>query len=228
MTTVGVVIPTLNEARTLPALLGDLRALAEPTEVVVVDGGSRDGTREVAARLGARVVDAPPGRGGQLNAGAARAAGEWLCFLHADVRMPAAARDALRAAIRNPVMAAAVWRLAIDATGTWPRLMEFGARLRDRLGGLPYGDQGLLVRRSLFDAAGGFPDVPVMEDVAMLRRLRRHARIHRLAAPLVVSARRWERQGPFRTWVRNSLLIAAYLAGVAPRRLARWYTPEPR
>jgi hypothetical protein len=101
--------------------------------------------------------------------------------------------------------------------------MEWGARIRDRLGGLPYGDQGLLVRRSAFERLGGFPDVPIMEDVAMVRALRSLVRIERLRAPLLVSPRRWQREGPYRTWLRNSLLITAYHAGVSPGTLARWY-----
>jgi hypothetical protein len=136
--------------------------------------------------------------------------------------MPVPARAELLRAVGAPIEAA-VWRLAIDAGGSWPRVMEWGARLRDRLGGLPYGDQGLLVRRSLFERIGGFPGVPIMEDVAMVRAIRSRVRIERLRAPLLVSPRRWQREGPYRTWLRNSLLITAYHAGVSPGTLARWY-----
>jgi len=218
----GVVIPTLNEAETLPRLLGDVAQLGISTDVVVADGGSTDATLEVARAAGARVVTAHRGRGPQLNAGAAAARGDWLCFLHADVRMSEPARAELLRALGNST-AAAVWRLAIDAGGSWPRIMEWGARLRDRLGGLPYGDQGLLVKRSLFESVGGFPDVPIMEDVAMVRALRSRVRIERLRAPLLVSPRRWQREGPYRTWLRNSFLITAYHAGVSPVTLAKWY-----
>jgi rSAM/selenodomain-associated transferase 2 len=222
----GVVIPTLNEARDLPSLLQDLHRLGVPTEIVVADGGSRDETAAVAARHGARAVTVPRGRASQMNAGAAAAQAPWLCFLHADVRMPAPARRELERVVEQNRAQAAVWSLAIDAVGMWPRVMEWGARVRDRLGGLPYGDQGLLVRRDLFAALGGYPAIPVMEDVALIRALRRRARVDRLRAPLVVSPRRWQREGPYRTWLRNSLLIGAYLAGAHPRRLARWYRPE--
>jgi hypothetical protein len=140
--------------------------------------------------------------------------------------MPAPARRELERVVEQNRAQAAVWSLAIDAVGMWPRVMEWGARVRDRLGGLPYGDQGLLVRRELFAALGGYPAIPVMEDVALIRALRRRARVDRLRAPLVVSPRRWQREGPYRTWLRNSLLIGAYLAGAHPRRLARWYRPE--
>jgi rSAM/selenodomain-associated transferase 2 len=226
MKRLGVVIPTLNEAQHLPGILEDLARVALPHEVVVADGGSGDDTLGIARAAGVRGVSAPRGRGPQLNAGAAVLDCEWLCFLHADVRMPDAARAELERAAADSAVQAAVWALRIDATGFWPRFMELGTALRDRLGGLPYGDQGLLVRQELFRAVGGFPELPVMEDVALIRALGRRARIERLQAPLVVSPRRWLREGPYRTWIRNSLLLTAYLAGVSPERLERWYRAE--
>lgn len=222
----GIVIPTLNEADTVAGVLQDVGRLACATDVVVADGGSRDGTARVATAAGARVVEAPRGRGPQLNAGARAARGEWLCFLHADVRMPPTARAALERALDDHAVDAAVWGFHIDASGFWPRVMEVGTRVRHRLGGLPYGDQGLLVRRHIFEAVGGYPEVPIMEDVAVVRALRRHARVRRLGAPLLVSPRRWEREGPYRTWARNVFLLGAYLLGVPPERLARWYRAE--
>jgi rSAM/selenodomain-associated transferase 2 len=221
----GVVIPTLNESTCLPGLLSDLAALAVPTDIVVADGGSSDDTVAVGRAHGARVVSASRGRAPQMNTGAAEVRGEWLCFLHADVRMSEAARRVLADALdaeRN----AAVWRLTIDHADGWARIMEWGARLRDRVGGLPYGDQGLVVRRSLFEAVGGFPLVPIMEDVALGRAVRARTSVTRLEAPLLVSPRRWLRQGPYRTWLRNMALITAYAAGVPPERLARWYPAE--
>lgn len=227
MPTLGVVIPTLNEAGTVPGVLSDLAQLRQPTAVVVADGGSTDGTAAVAMRHGALVVSAQGGRGPQLNAGAAVLDTEWLLFLHADVRLPEDARLALERAVAE-TQDAAVFALAIDARGVWPRLMELGARLRDRLGGLPYGDQGLLVRRRQFDRVGGYPDVPIMEDVEIVRALRRLGPIRRLPAALHVSPRRWLREGPFRAWARNVALLVAWMAGVSPHRLARWYRPEGR
>jgi rSAM/selenodomain-associated transferase 2 len=221
----GVVIPTFNEAPSLPGILADLRLLRVPHTVVIVDGGSHDATREIAAALGARVVTVPRGRGPQLNAGARVLDTEWLLFVHADVRMPEAARMALTQALAGGAETA-VFALAIDAPGVWPRVMELGARLRDRMGGLPYGDQGLLVRRRLFEEVGGYPAIPVMEDVAIVRALGRRAPLRRLPGPLRVSPRRWRREGPYRTWARNAVLLAAYLAGVSPHRLARWYRPD--
>ncbi len=226
VSTVGVVIPTLNEAAYLPGILNDVAHLAVPHEVVVADGGSHDDTLTVAREAGARVVVASRGRGTQLNAGAAAVESDWLCFLHADVRMPRSARAELERTVADTAVQVAVWGLRIDAGGFWPRFMELGNALRDRIGGLPYGDQGLLVRRELFATVGGFPPFPIMEDVAFIRTLRRRARIERLGAALGVSPRRWLREGPYRTWIRNSLLLSAYLAGASPQRLVRWYRPE--
>jgi rSAM/selenodomain-associated transferase 2 len=223
---VGIVVPALNEAAHLDGILSDVRAIECVGDVLVVDGGSSDGTVELARSAGARVITAARGRGQQLNAGARAVAGDWLCFLHADVRMPRGARDALPAAVADERVSAAVWRFAVDAGGLWFRLIELGAWIRDRIGGLTYGDQGLLVRRSLYEAVGGFPEIPVMEDVAMIRALKRRGVVHHLDASLVVSARRWEREGPFKTWIRNALLVTAYLGGVPPKRLVRWYRPE--
>jgi rSAM/selenodomain-associated transferase 2 len=224
----GVVIPSLNEGDNLPGILRDLSQLDVAVDVVVVDGGSVDDTVAVAQRHGARVIETPPGRGAQLRAGAGVLGCDWLCFVHADVRMPERARAALERAVSEGDVSAAVWRLAIDRPGWWFRVIEFGGMLRDRLGGLPYGDQGLLVRRELYDAVGGYPDLPIMEDVAIVRALGRLGRVRRFRAPLLVSSRRWVREGPYRTWFRNVALLSAYLAGVSPQRLVKWYRPEPR
>ena len=223
----SVVIPTLDEAARLPRLLRDLQALSVPHEIIVADGGSMDGTPGAAVALGACVVRAHRGRGRQLAAGAAAAKGEWLLFLHADARLTPAALRAAEATLDRPETAAAAWPLAIDGTGAWLRWIERAAALRWRLTGLAYGDQGLLVRRSLYDAVGGYPETRIMEDVVLMRRLARHARVERLSAPILADPRRWRREGRVRGTLRNALLITLFLAGVTPDRLARWYRPEP-
>jgi hypothetical protein len=167
------------------------------------------------------------GRGHQLRAGAAAAVGEWLLVLHADTRVtPEALAEAVRA-LGNHEVQCACWPLAIEGEGAWYRVIELGAALRWRLFGLAYGDQGLLVRRSLYQAAGGYPELGIMEDVVLIRRLGRLARIVRFRAPLLTDARRWAREGPVRASLRNVALLTLYLAGAAPDRLARWYAPEP-
>ncbi|MGH7538056.1 MAG: TIGR04283 family arsenosugar biosynthesis glycosyltransferase [Gemmatimonadales bacterium] len=228
---IGVVIPALNEEFSLPGLLADLGGLARevPLDVVVADGGSTDGTVSSARGLGVRTIIGPRGRGRQLNAGAAATRGKWLLFLHADCRMPPDARRALLAAITGePQLEAAVFRFAIDLPRIWKRFIEVGQALRERLYGLPYGDQGLLIRRELFSSLGGFPDIDLMEDVAMIRRLkRRGVQWQRLPAPLLTSGRRYLAGGPLRTWLKHAVLISLYFAGVSPHRLARWHNANP-
>jgi rSAM/selenodomain-associated transferase 2 len=224
----SVVIPTLNESARLPRILADLRALPVSYEVVVADGGSEDGTREVAREAGAGVVESPPGRGRQLRRGVAAAGAPWLLVLHADVRAsPAALAEAAAFVRRDDPGRFAAWPLAIDAAGAWLRLVERVAAARWRIFGLPYGDQGLVLHRSRYDRAGGYPEAPIMEDVALVRGLRRVARQTRFREPLVADARRYLREGRVRRAATNAALITLFAAGVSPARLAQWYRPEP-
>jgi hypothetical protein len=172
------------------------------------------------------VVSTERGRGRQLTAGVAASSGDWLLVVHADARLPAASLGAAQAAMARPDVQAAAWPLAIDGTGVWLRVVERGAALRWRLTGLAYGDQGLLLRRSLYDAVGGYPETRIMEDVVLIRRIARLARVERLSPPILADARRWRREGRVRGTLRNAALITLFLAGVAPDRLARWYRPE--
>lgn len=181
----------------------------------------------MAAAHGARVVRAPRGRGRQLAAGVGAATGDWLLVVHADARLTPEALQAGEAALRRADVQAAAWPLVIDGEGRWLRWVERGAALRWRLTGLAYGDQGLLVRRSLYDAVGGYPDTRIMEDVVLIRRIVRVARVERLPAPILADARRWRREGQVRGTLRNVALLTLFLAGIAPDRLARWYLPEP-
>lgn len=225
----GIVIPTLNEARHLPRLLDDLAHLDTAHRVVVVDGGSRDGTRTVARGRGARVVEAPRGRSSQLRAGARTLRSPWLLFLHADVRVPPPARRLLDRWLEADGHGddAAFFRFRLAGDRWLWRLIEAGQRIRERVTGLAYGDQGLLVRRRVFQSVGGFPDLPIMEDVEIVRRLRRRGPVRRLPAAVVSSPRRYEREGPLRAVLRNGLLVCLHLAGVAPGTLARWYRSPP-
>jgi rSAM/selenodomain-associated transferase 2 len=194
----------------------------------VADGGSSDGTVELAAARGCAVVRSASGRGRQLRAGVAASRGEWLLVLHADARLSAGALSEAEAALRQPGLRAAAWPLTIDGAGTWLRWVEWGTTLRWRLFGLAYGDQGLLVTRSLYDAAGGYPDSSILEDAALSRRIARLAVVRHFRAPILVDARRWRREGQVRATLRNWALLALFVAGVQPERLARWYLPEPK
>jgi len=222
----SVVIPALDEATTIGGLLADLRALSVPYEVVVVDGGSQDGTLDVCRAAGARVLETARGRGLQLRAGAGAARAPLLAFLHADVRLAPAAVAQLDRVARTGTACALAFRLRIDAPGPSFRLIEWGANLRSGLLGLPWGDQGLIVSRNQYLRAGGYPDIPLMEDVVLVRALGRLARVRLLDAPVHVSARRWRSDGPLRRMLGNWLLLARYLAGTPPERLAARYRPE--
>jgi rSAM/selenodomain-associated transferase 2/rSAM/selenodomain-associated transferase 1 len=218
----SVVLPVLNEEQRLPALLKELQGLA--AEVVVVDGGSTDATAAIAERCGARLVRTAPGRGTQLRAGADAARSEWLFFLHADCRVTAAVRAALGEFLsRAQSDEYAHFRFALEGQGPFLRFIEFGQALREWMFGLPYGDQGLLVSRTLYDAVSGYPDWPLMEDVGILDRLRRRGRRIALPTRLETSARRYQTEGRIRGWLRNLALMTLFRCGASPDRLVRWY-----
>ena len=218
----SVIIPTLNAADPLPALLAGLRACA--AEIVVADGGSTDGTARLAERAGALAVDAPRGRGHQLAAGAAAASGDWLLFLHADCRLGNGWEAAVRAFIAAPGAAgrAGYFAFALDDPIPAARRLERLVRWRCRLLALPYGDQGLLISRRLYDEVGGFAAIPLMEDVDLVRRLGRR-RLAAISLPLYSSARRYREDGYLRRKLRNLFCLSLYFAGVKPRHIARIY-----
>jgi rSAM/selenodomain-associated transferase 2 len=217
---IAVVIPTLNAAGTLPATLACLAGLP----VVVADGGSTDGTEDVARAAGAQLVRAPRGRGPQLVAGTAAAATPWLLLLHADTRPDPAWRAAAAAFVADPAngVRAAYFRFALDDTSPAARRLERAVAWRCRRLALPYGDQGLLVSRALLDAVGGIRPLPLMEDVDLVRRIGR-TRLSALDVPFVTSAEKWRRQGYMRRSARNLACLLLWFAGVPPRLIARLY-----
>jgi rSAM/selenodomain-associated transferase 2 len=166
-------------------------------------------------------IHALRGRARQMNAGAAVARGGWLLFLHADTRLADGWRHAIEAADPDPDISAGCFRFALDSPSVAARVLEIGVRMRVHLFGLPYGDQGLFVRRAAFDALNGYADLPIMEDVDLVRRLRSQGRLLRSALPAVTSARRWERDGWVRRTLRHLALILLYFCGVPPERLIR-------
>ena len=222
----SVVIATRNEAARLPALLAQLAAApALVREVLVVDGGSADGTGWLARLAGARHLCTEPGRGVQLGRGAAAAEGPWLLLLHADVRLPQGWAERVRRSLARPGAAERAWyfELAIASSRPELRLLELAVRLRSRWCQLPYGDQGLLLHRDLYAAVGGMRPLPLMEDLDLVERLRRRARLCSLALPLEVDGRRWLRQGLWRTSWGNLQLRRAWRRGVPAVELARRY-----
>ena len=218
----SIVIPVLDDADGLAALLAMLSGGPRIGEVIVVDGGSRDGSAEVAAAAGARVIEAPRGRGGQLAAGAAEAAGQWLLFLHAACRPLPGWEAAMRDFIDGPAEVAGYFTLALDDPAPAARRLERLVAWRCRTLALPYGDQGLLISRPLYDAVGGYRTLPLMEDVDLVRRLGR-ARLRPIGATMLASARRYRRDGYWRRPLRNLCCLALYFAGVSPERIARLY-----
>jgi rSAM/selenodomain-associated transferase 2 len=218
----SVVIPTLDAAdglaRCLPALAEGLGA-GLIRELVISDGGSTDATLTIAEAAGAVVVAGPPSRGGQLRRGAAAAGGAWLLFVHADTALPPGWADCVISHMADG--RPAFFRLRFDAPGMAAGTVAGWANLRSRWLGLPYGDQGLLVPRAAYDRAGGYPDIPLMEDVALVRALRPRP----VGLPLAVttSAERYRRAGWLRRGGRNLSLLLRYLLGADPARLARRY-----
>jgi rSAM/selenodomain-associated transferase 2 len=219
-----VVIPTLNAAETLPQVRTALRSAPLITEIVVADGGSVDETTAVAEQAGMRVVAAGRGRGTQLAAGAAAASSDWLLFLHADCAPMPGWTAAVAAFIATPQAAgcAGYFDLAFDDPAPAARRLERIVAWRCRFLALPYGDQGLLISRTLYDAVGGFAPLPLMEDVDLARRLGRH-RLARIGAGCLASARRYRRDGYWRRPLRNLLCLSLYFAGLPPERIVALY-----
>jgi rSAM/selenodomain-associated transferase 2 len=221
----SIVVPTWNEAKNMEELAGSLAAQGREHEWIVADGGSADGTGELAERLGARVVSGARGRGAQLASGARAARGELLLFLHADARLAPGALDALAAAFADPRVIAAGLRQEIAHPARFYRWVERAANRRVRFGWV-YGDSGLCVRRAAYDAVGGFRALELFEDLDLSARLRRAGRVAFVpAAALLCSPRRWEREGRLACTLRNWILTVLWAAGVEPARLARFYPP---
>ncbi|MEO7385459.1 MAG: TIGR04283 family arsenosugar biosynthesis glycosyltransferase [Gammaproteobacteria bacterium] len=222
---VSVIIPVVGDNEKLARLLHRLRSLpVAPDEIVIVDGGSSAGCRSLARRFRCVYVGTRHGRGRQLHAGALRASGDVLWFLRADAEPPADGVSLIRG--RHLAGAAGgyfTFRFAGEATW-YKRLLARLINWRTRFG-TPYGDQGLFVERTAYDAVGGFADTPLFEEVPLVRALRRRGDFTRVAEDIGVSPRRWERDGWLWRSVANRLLVMAYMAGVPPRRLARRYQP---
>ncbi len=217
----SIIIPVLDEAaqlhRLLPLLVG-----VPGVEVIVVDGGSRDDSLAVAAAHGARTILAERGRAAQLNAGAAEAGGEFLLLLHADTIPPPDFLGAIRRTLAGPQMVAGAFRFSLREP-FWARwLVEKLVAWRCALWALPYGDQGLFLAHSLFRSLGGYAALPILEDVELVRRLRKLGRVGLTQEAAVTSARRWQRDGVLRTFLRHQCIVLGSALGVSAERLARW------
>ncbi|HEU0282595.1 MAG TPA: TIGR04283 family arsenosugar biosynthesis glycosyltransferase [Gallionella sp.] len=224
MKRISVIIPALNEAANIPNVLLALAPLrSRGHEVIVVDGGSSDGTAALATPLADRVLHASRGRALQMNAGARAAEGEMLWFLHADTLPPPNADELILQALAQGRRGWGHFDVRLSGTGALLRMVAFMMNRRSRLSGIATGDQGIFVRREVFEHAGGFPEISLMEDIALSRVLKRHSRPAHAAQGLVTSSRRWEQRGVWRTILLMWRLRLAYFLGADPRKLAGLY-----
>jgi rSAM/selenodomain-associated transferase 2 len=220
----SIVVPALDEAANLERLLPDLLARCSHAEVIVVDGGSADATAEVVGRFpGVRFIASARGRARQMNAGARVARGDALLFLHADTVLPDGAMAAIAQALADPSVVGGRFDVRFTSS-RWPfRVIAALMNRRSRWSGISTGDQGIFVTRTAFEALGGYPDIPLMEDIELTRRLKRLGRLASLGLRVTTSSRKWERDGIVRTVLLMWLLRALYFCGVSPVRLCGWY-----
>ncbi|HEY9650675.1 MAG TPA: TIGR04283 family arsenosugar biosynthesis glycosyltransferase [Coleofasciculaceae cyanobacterium] len=219
---ISVIIPVLNEAIAIRSVL--LNIVEAPNiEVIVADGGSQDKTVAIAQSLGANVIITTAGRANQMNAGAAVATGTILLFLHADTYLPNNFETLIVSALKDSRTIAGAFELRIDAELRGLRLIEQMVNWRSHILKMPYGDQAIFIRTTVFQDIGGFPNLPIMEDFKLMQRLKRRGRITILPAAVLTSGRRWQKLGVIKTTLINQLIILGYFLGISPSQLVQWY-----
>lgn len=220
----NIVIPALNEAANLERLLPELARTCREAEVIVVDGGSTDETKDLVGRFPrVTLIEAERGRARQMNAGARVATGRALLFLHADTTLPPGAQGAIQDALHSPDVVGGRFDVRFDNPRPIFTLIATMMNIRSRLSGISTGDQAIFVRRDTFEAMGGYAAIPLMEDVEFSRRLKRQGRLACLRLRVTTSARKWEQEGALRTIALMWTLRLLYAVGIPPARLHRWY-----
>ncbi|MBD2518698.1 TIGR04283 family arsenosugar biosynthesis glycosyltransferase [Nostoc sp. FACHB-973] len=222
---ISIIIPAINEAGNIKEAIATTQ-ISTNIEVIVVDGGSSDDTAAIAQSLGVKIISSSPGRAVQMNTGAVAASGEILLFLHADTRLPAGFDEMIRTVLQQPSTVAGAFNLRIDASLLSLRWVELGVKWRSHFCQMPYGDQAIFLTKAVFQQIGGFPELPIMEDFELIRRLKAKGRITIISTPVVTSARRWLQKGVFKTTLLNQIVIIAYLLGVSPEQIRHWYRGE--
>ena len=224
---ISIIIPTLNEASNLPAAV---ESCNDPhvREVIVVDGGSTDGTPAIGAAAQVRVLEGPPCRASQMNLGAEGARGSVLLFLHADCRLPDGFGREVARVLDIPGTAGGAFGLRIDSAGVLFRLIEKAVDGRSRWLGLPYGDQALFLEHDLFQRLGRYAQLPILEDLELVRRLHGYGAVRTAHMNVLTSSRRWRSTGPVRLTLIHQLVLWSYFSGVDPGRIATWYQRRTR
>jgi rSAM/selenodomain-associated transferase 2 len=222
---ISIIIPTLNEADNIQEAIISSQ-IGRNIEIIIVDGGSKDETLSIAKSLDVKVIISPPGRANQMNMGAMAANGEILLFLHADTRLPTNFAQMIRTTLAKPGIVAGAFTLRINAPNWGLRLVEFGVKWRSHLWQMPYGDQAIFITKEVFQNVGNFPEIPIMEDFALMKKLKTIGKISLLSKPVITSSRRWLKKGILQTTILNQIIIIAYLLGVSPQRIRNWYFPK--
>lgn len=218
----SVIIPVLNEEKTIAQTLEHLQKTA--VEIIIVDGGSTDNTVEIVQNMGIKTILSPePGRSNQMNTGAKYAIGKVLLFLHADTQLPHNYLQYIEESLEKPNTIAGAFLLKIESQNPLLRIVEKGVNARSRLLQMPYGDQGIFLKKETFETIGGFPDIPLMEDFQLMLTLKKQGKIRLAKAPVITSARRWEKLGVIKTTLINQKVILGYFLGVSPEKLKQWY-----
>ncbi len=220
----SVIVPMLNEASAIARTLEAIRTGAPQAEIIVVDGGSNDGSAEIARPRCDLVVEAPRGRALQMNSGAARSSGDALVFVHADTMVPTTFAREIETALADSEIVGGRFDVRLDDDHPLCKLIGALISIRSRISRTGTGDQAIFARREIFEGIGGFPDLPICEDLDFARRLKRAGRVACLRTEVITSARRWKKGGIMRTILRMWTIRSLYLAGVSPMRLARMYS----